>query len=281
MKTRVISGLAMAPLLILVAIGGHCITALALIIALMGIREFFSGFKAMNIKPSYPIAVVSVVLLFFIDILRFNIAPVSDKFVDINWSTAYTFWLFISVIMCLLYLFKIQERKVEDGMATITGIVYIGFFAHHVVLTEWELGSQTWASPVWLILITAFCSDIFAYFGGYFFGKNKLCPTISPKKTKEGAFCGVLCTVIITVLFAHFFLKDGINIFLYVIVGLAGSVVSMFGDLTASIFKRKMGIKDYGNLIPGHGGVLDRVDSVLFTAPMVYYSMAFIYAIAL
>lgn len=276
MKTRVISGLAMAPLLILVAIGGHCVTVLALIIALMGIREFFNGFHAMGIKPSYPIAVISMVMLFAIDIVRFNISPSVTFLKDIGWSTLYGFWMFISVLMALLYLFRINERRVEDGMATITGIAYVGFFAHHVVLTEWHYGTGPGASPVWLILITAFCSDIFAYFGGYFFGKNKLCPTISPKKTKEGAVCGVLGTVIVTVLFAHFFMEGEAHVMLYALVGLAGSVVSMFGDLTASIFKRKMGIKDYGNLIPGHGGVLDRVDSVLFTAPMVYYSFLFI-----
>ena len=276
MKTRVISGIAMAPLLILVALGGHFVTLLALIIALMGIREFYNGFHAMDINPSYPIAVVSMVMLFAIDIVRFNVAPSSSFLSEIGWTTLYGFWLFISVLLSLLYLFRINERKVEDGMATVTGIVYVGFFAHHVVLTEWHYGGGPGASPVWLILITAFCSDIFAYFGGYFFGKNKLCPTISPKKTKEGAICGILGTVIVTVLFAKFCMKSDLNVFLYAIVGFAGSVVSMFGDLTASIFKRKMGIKDYGNLIPGHGGVLDRVDSVLFTAPMVYYSFLFI-----
>ncbi|MBR5229159.1 MAG: phosphatidate cytidylyltransferase [Firmicutes bacterium] len=280
MKTRVLSGLAMAPLLILVALGGHFVTGFALVIALMGVREFFNGFKSMDIKPSYPIAVISIVIIFGIDVLRFNISPTKQFIWEIDWTTAYVFWAFLSVLLSLLYLFKINERKIEDGMATITGIMYVGFFAHHVVLTEWHLGRLPGASPVWLIFITAFGSDIFAYFGGYLFGKHKLCPAISPKKTVEGAISGVVCTIVLTVLFAHFFLKGDINVFLYVLVGLTGSIVSMFGDLTASIFKRKMGIKDYGTLIPGHGGVLDRVDSVLFTAPMVYYSMLFIHWIS-
>lgn len=280
MKTRVISGIVMAPLLILVLLGGHFVTGFALVIALMGVREFFNGFRAMDIKPSYPIAVFSIVLLFAIDILRFNVSPANRFGIEIEWTTAYVFWMFFSILLSLLYLFNIDERKVEDGMATITGIVYVGFFAHHIVLTEWHFGELPGATPVWLIFITAFGSDIFAYFGGYFFGKHKLCPKISPKKTVEGAVSGIVCTIILTVLFAHFFLKSEVNVFLYVLVGLTGSIVSMFGDLTASIFKRKMGIKDYGTLIPGHGGVLDRVDSVLFTAPMVYYSMLFIHWIS-
>lgn len=80
----------------------------------------------------------------------------------------YMAWLFVSVLMCLLYLFKIEERRLEDALVTITGIVYIGFFSYHAVLTEFSYSELCKASPVWLILITAFCTDIFAYFGGFF-----------------------------------------------------------------------------------------------------------------
>ena len=186
-------------------------------------------------------------------------------------------WLFISVLMCLLYLFKIDERSLDDEMVTITGIVYIGFFSYHAVMTESFFGGsggmiRLHASPVWLILITAFCTDIFAYFGGYFFGKHKLCPVISPKKTIEGAISGILGSIAFCMLFGYFFsVKEGMQIWEYALIGAAGGIISQFGDLTASIFKRKIGIKDYGTLIPGHGGVMDRFDSVLFTAPMVYY----------
>lgn len=100
-------------------------------------------------------------------------------------------------------------------------------------------------------------------------GKHKLCPVISPKKTWEGAIGGILGSMILCLVFGLIFMRHAIVICL--IVGFLGSIISMFGDLTASIFKRKMGIKDYGNLIPGHGGILDRFDSILFTAPLVYY----------
>lgn len=137
---------------------------------------------------------------------------------------------------------------------------------YHVVLTDQLEG---YAVMVWLIFLTAFGTDVMAYFTGYAIGKHKLCPGISPKKTIEGAIGGTLGSVILCGAFGYFFANE---FFIHcMIIGALGGVISQFGDLTASVFKRKMGIKDYGNLIPGHGGVLDRFDSVLFTAPLVYY----------
>lgn len=273
MKTRIISGLCMVPFLVLLLLGGYFITGAAFLIAVVGIREFFNGFKAMDIHPSYPIAVVSVVMLYCINI--------ASKLLNIDGNVVhdlYFLWLFLSVLMPLLYLFKIEERKLEDGMATITGIVYIGFFSYHVVLTEDAFAGFCKLSPVWFILITAFLTDICAYFAGYFLGKHKLCPVISPKKTIEGSIGGILGSVAVTALFGYFFM-DSDKVIWFVIMGAAGGVISQFGDLTASIFKRKMGIKDYGTLIPGHGGIMDRFDSVLFTAPMVYYMLQLMYGI--
>ena len=275
MKTRILSGLIMTPLLIFILLGGPFITFLGYLIAVMGIREFFNAFRTAGARPSYPAAVISVTLLYFIHITFeyiFNASPDAPF---------YTLWLFISVLMSLLYLFKIEERQPQDAMITILGIVYIGFFSYHAVLTESTFGSMggvagVTASPVWLILITALCTDIFAYFGGVFLGKHKLCPVISPKKTIEGSVSGILGSVIFCMVYGYFFPLAGMeSMWIYVVTGLAGSIISQFGDLTASIFKRKIGIKDYGNLIPGHGGIMDRFDSVLFTAPAVYYILWF------
>lgn len=252
MKTRVLSGLIMLPLLVILLIGGYVLFAACLLIGILGVREFYNGFHAMDIKPNFGIACVAAVALYVIDLFT----------EDASW---YMVWLFGVVLVSLLYLFNIEHRKLEDAMATITGIVYVVFFSFHVTLVE----QTQYGILIWLIIITAFGTDIMAYFTGFALGKHKLCPKISPKKTIEGSIGGILGSVILSGLFGYFFVPD---ILLHcIIIGVLGGIVSQFGDLTASIFKRKMGIKDYGNLIPGHGGILDRFDSVLFTGPMVYY----------
>lgn len=254
MKTRILSAIIMLPLLAVVYFGGRVLLVACFVIGLMGIREFYHGFEKMNVKPSFLVAKISILALYGINLFL----PSDYQY--------YMLWFFAVVIMSLLYLFNIEKRSLSDAMATITGIFYVVFFSFHVTLVE-----QTGESGilVWLILLTAFGTDIMAYFTGYAIGKHKLCPKISPKKTIEGSVGGILGSVILSALFGYFFAPA----FLIhcVVIGVLGGIISQFGDLTASIFKRKMEIKDYGNLIPGHGGILDRFDSVLFTAPMVYY----------
>lgn len=118
--------------------------------------------------------------------------------------------------------------------------------------------------------LMAYCSDTGAYFVGVFFGKHKMCPTVSPKKTWEGFIGGILIASVSMVIFALVMDRQGyeVNYLLAVVYGLAGSVCSVFGDLNMSVIKRQTGIKDYGKLIPGHGGILDRFDSVMITAPL-------------
>ena len=257
MKTRILSGLIMVPLLAVLYFGGEVLRIACFIIGIAGLYEFMKGFKSMDIKPSYPIGCVFALLLYGIDTLRI-------------WSGVYRpelymCWLVLLVVCSCLYLFKFDERKLEDGMATIIGVVYIVLFSYHVVLVDQTVHSIL----VWTIVFSAFGTDIFAYFTGYALGKHKLCPKISPKKTIEGSLGGVLGALVLCGLFGVFFAPD-VTVHCFILGALCG-VFSQFGDLTASIFKRKMGIKDYGNLIPGHGGILDRFDSVLFTAPLVFY----------
>lgn len=256
----------MAPLLVILIIGGYVLYAGCFCIGVMAVYEFYKGFRAMDIHACYPIAVCSAVALYAIGIWE----HLSETGGGTFW---YMIWFFAVVLASLLYLFKIEERKLEDAMATITGIFYIVFFSYHIgmiALTGLEI--PFCKNLVWLVVITAFGTDIMAYFTGYAFGKHKLCPKISPKKTIEGSVGGTLGSIVLCGIFGFFFARPFLVHCL--IIGFLGGIISQFGDLTASVFKRKMGIKDYGNLIPGHGGILDRFDSVLFTGPLVYYYIA-------
>lgn len=264
MKTRILSGIIMLPLLILVFLGGAWLAAGCFIIGVMGVWEFYNCFKAAGVKPSYPIAVGSAAVLYGLyGASRIMGLSVSGGVTGQD----YTLWVFLTVLASLLYLFKIDERKPEDALVTAVGIFYIIFFSFHVTLTDMTCGEN--GILVWLVFLTAFGTDIMAYFTGYFIGRHKLCPKISPKKTVEGSIGGILGSVVLCGVFGYFFAQDVLTHCL--VIGALGGVISQFGDLTASIFKRKLGVKDYGKLIPGHGGILDRFDSVLFTAPLVYY----------
>lgn len=250
----------MLPLMAFVFAGGKVLLLGCFFLGILGVKEFYNGFKNLGIQASLPVAMAATFALYAINLFAF------EKSQELM-----MLWVFSVVLMSLLYLFRIDERKLEDGLATATGILYVVFFSYHIVLVE-QTGQ--YGLLVWLIFLTAFGTDIMAYFTGYFLGKHKLSPKISPKKTVEGSIGGILGSVILCGLFGYFVMP--LLLVHCILIGVMGGIVSQFGDLTASLFKRKMGIKDYGNLIPGHGGVLDRVDSVLFTAPFIYYYITLI-----
>lgn len=258
MKTRIISACIMLPLLALVYLGGWFIWGAALVVAVIGVREFYKGFEASGTKPSYPIAYAATALLYGANALF----PGDMRITMI--------WLVLTVAASMVYGFNVEKRKLEDMTATLLGILYVVFFSYHIVLID----QSQHRILIWLVFLAAFGTDIMAYFTGMAIGKHKLCTHLSPKKSIEGAIGGVVGSVVFCGLFGYFALPEAFGMTL--IIGLVGSIFAQLGDLSASAFKRQMGIKDYGHLIPGHGGILDRFDSVLFTAPMVYYCILFI-----
>lgn len=248
----------MVPLLIVFYFGGYWLMALTAIITVIGLKEFYNGFTHMDVHPNYKIGYGAIAVLYAMNAFMYYMGDFNNIFL--------LAWLVAVIFAGSLYLFDLEKINPVDAMATSQGLIYVVFFAFHLVLVD-ELNG--FSNMKWLILLTAFGSDIFAYFSGYLLGRHKLCPKLSPKKTIEGAVGGVIGSVVLCALFGYFFMRP---YFIHcIVIGLIGSPVSMLGDLTASAYKRKMGIKDYGDLIPGHGGVMDRVDSVLFTAPFVYY----------
>ncbi|KIG16745.1 Phosphatidate cytidylyltransferase [Enhygromyxa salina] len=164
-----------------------------------------------------------------------------------------------------------RKRQLPDAgrhfSYALAGLVYVPMLGCVWPLLKKELG------PEWLFLALAlaFLSDTGAYFAGRAFGKHKLYEAVSPKKTVEGAFGGLLGGVAAMVGMGSFWLAPQIPILHAVVLGLAGSALGQSGDLVESMIKRTFKVKDSGNILPGHGGMLDRVDGLLFVAPLVYY----------
>lgn len=151
------------------------------------------------------------------------------------------------------------------------GLIYIPFFLGHLLLlSKMESGSML----IWLVFLISFGTDTFAYVFGMKFGKHKLSPNISPKKSIEGSVAGVIAAMLLSMVFGYIIETMGglgMSLAHYAAIALVASLVSQLGDLAASMVKRQFGIKDFGKLLPGHGGVLDRFDSVIFASPMIYY----------
>jgi len=177
--------------------------------------------------------------------------------------------LFIMVMFILAVTYH-RTVKFSDISILLFATLYISMGMLHIrLLYNGTLGF----TMLFMALISAFLTDTGAYFSGYFFGKHKLIPEISPKKTVEGAIGGVVIAIVSLLIYALILTFFGIktNLLNIIIIGAVASVGSQFGDLSASMIKRELGIKDYGEIMPGHGGVLDRFDSLLFVAPIIYY----------
>ena len=171
-----------------------------------------------------------------------------------------------------LYVFLFPKYEAKNIISAVFSFLYAPVMLSFMYLTrEIEHGIYL----VWLILISSWVCDTCAYFVGVTIGKKKIFPVLSPKKSLEGCIGGVAGSGLIGGLYAYFFLTEeisGSNVILMIaIICVAGAVMSMVGDLAASAIKRNNNIKDYGKLIPGHGGIMDRFDSVIVTAPMVYF----------
>jgi phosphatidate cytidylyltransferase len=184
--------------------------------------------------------------------------------------------MFIISILVFMVLFH-GIINIVDCALTLFGFFYVAFLLSFIYLIRMHLLGSAF---VWLIFISAFGCDTCAYFTGKLLGKHKLVPNLSPNKTVEGAVGGVLGAGLLAMLYGLFLAKVvhltnmNANLMIYsTVVGLVGAVFASFGDLAASSIKRLKNIKDFGSIFPGHGGVLDRFDSVIFAAPMVYMVM--------
>ena len=172
--------------------------------------------------------------------------------------------------MMVSYVATYPKFTAEEIAKATFGMVYVALMMSFIFQTRI---SNDGAYTVWLIFISAWGCDTCAYLVGRAIGKHKMTPVLSPKKSIEGAVGGIIGSALILTEFSN-------PAVFCAIIGACGGFISMFGDLSASAIKRQYQIKDYGNLIPGHGGIMDRFDSIIFTAPLIYILVTLLQRIA-
>ncbi len=260
--TRILTAVIGIPLVILMLLSPTPV--ITVLVAAASVVALYEYFKAVGIIDKKLLCILGYIASLVISLGSGFTETISSILVYI-----YTLILFVTI------LWSKGSIKVLDLCKLIFGLVYIPYFMSNIIyIRTLDFGKIY----VWLVFLGAFMTDSTAYFVGTFLGKHKLCPKISPKKTIEGAIGGVLGGGLSFILYGHvintFFsqLLDGksINIALIFVLGLSVSVVSQIGDLVASYIKREYEIKDYGNIFPGHGGMLDRCDSIILVAPIIF-----------
>ncbi|MBX3162103.1 MAG: phosphatidate cytidylyltransferase [Deltaproteobacteria bacterium] len=172
----------------------------------------------------------------------------------------------------LYYLFRFRDIPSVAGRyaATVAGIVYAGFLTTFLAMFKRLAPDSEGGHFVVLVLLIAWIADTGAYFAGRFLGKTKLYEAVSPKKTWAGAWGGLAGSLASIILMKLAFLDRELSWLDVFLLGIPAGVLGQLGDLTESLIKRSTGVKDSGSLLPGHGGILDRIDAVLFIAPYVY-----------
>jgi len=258
-RTRLVSGVVLLAIAItLVVLGREFLFGALLIISLIGMMELY---RIVKVNKAFPGILGYAAAIAFYFLLYFKLEQ-------------FQLMLFIFFLMLLMfaYVFSFPKYQTEQIAVIFLGLFYVSIMLSYIYQVRML---EDGALIVWLIFIGAWGSDTCAYMVGILIGKHKIAPKLSPKKSLEGCIGGVVGAAMIGAIYAAIvqkYLSDIVNpILVFAIIGAASSVISQVGDLAASAIKRNHDIKDYGNLIPGHGGVLDRFDSIIFTAPIVYY----------
>ena len=254
-KTRLISGilLVIAALLTIIS-GGYVLFFTLVCISLIGMQELY---KAMGVHGE------STGLLEIIGYLGAILYYVS---LLLGFESYGLMTVLVSLILIMfVYVFTYPKYNAHQIMSAFFGVVYVAVMLSFILLTR---NLPDGKFNVWLIFLCSWGCDTCAYCVGMLIGKHKMAPVLSPKKSVEGGIGGVVGAGLLGVIYAAAIQGPMVE---YAVICGIGALISMVGDLAASAIKRNQGIKDYGKLIPGHGGILDRFDSVIFTAPVIYY----------
>ncbi len=272
-KQRLLSGIILVLVMLALFVAGDIVLwAGMLVVSCIGIYElqrvFTSVEKEDDTGARRAFYVVYPVTAAYYLLLRF-------PFIHIGDGTVALITLFV-ILLLAVYVFSYPKIHASQLMAAFFSFFYVAMMLSYIYLTRQLPAGMYW---VWLIILYSWGSDTCAYCVGVLFGKHKMAPILSPKKSIEGAVGGVIGACVLSGIYCMIF-KNQMRITqqeVLLIAGFAavGALISMVGDLAASAIKRNFDIKDYGTLIPGHGGILDRFDSVIITAPIIYYLLLF------
>lgn len=262
---RLATAVVCLPLLVVFIIHGGIIpfTVLVTIVIMLGIRELYdmAAPDAGNWNPVRISGFIAAALL-PLAILSRGMSP--SAFPDCFYPLAVSILVFISVVQVL----KNSSQSLRNVTLTFLSFLYISWFLSHIIMLR-MLGPYFVIS----ILFITWMSDTAAYLAGSFFGKHKLAPRISPQKSVEGAIGAIVCSLITTFFVKVIFLRGLIPLTITdcVILGFLLGGLNILGDIVESAIKRNSHVRHSGNIVPGHGGILDVIDSLLFTAPALYY----------
>ena len=259
LKKRVITAVCGIPILIAAIWFDQPLPWFTIVVAIWGLLAAFEFYKMVAAAKVPPLTYFGLIWT-----LLFILSPHFD------YATITPLLLTSAVILPLICrLWRPQEEAFTSWAWTVSGILYLGWLLSHFVALRGLDAGRNW---VFFALFTTFASDTTAFFIGRALGRHRLAPHISPGKTWEGAIGGILGAIIISLCFippTPFSLP--LNYGQAILLGLLVSVFGQLGDLAESMLKRNMGVKDSSQLIPGHGGFLDRIDSVVFAGVVVYY----------
>lgn len=262
LKKRLLTAIIGVPLVILILLAPRSvISVVIMIVSCMGLHEYY---KAVGLADYPDVCILGYIAAFVLS-------------VGSGFTTGLSLTL-VYVYVVILFIFMLLSAKsvgvIHIGMLLL-GLVYIPYFLSHITyIRALDFGNFY----IWLVFIGAFLTDTCAYFIGCKFGKHKLCPKISPKKSVEGAIAGVVggglafvvYGLIVNTFFSQLLGGGHMHIGKLFALGIIAAVMSEIGDLVASSIKRQFNIKDFGAILPGHGGILDRCDSIILVAPTIF-----------
>ncbi len=278
-KTRLLSGIVLVALALVTIITGEWL--LLCVLAALSIIGFMELSKAVGIhtvgKSVNGLEMTGIFLILLYDaMLGFMTHDSAFKGSQTILMQTVAISIFAAFLLLMfVYVFSFPKFKANQLMCTFFSFLYAPVLLSFLYLTR---SMENGIYVVWMILISSWGCDTCAYCVGMLLGKHKLAPILSPKKSIEGAIGGIAGAALLGFLYGYFVVGDKLpeGAALLAVIGAIGAVVSQVGDLAASGIKRDHEIKDYGKLIPGHGGVMDRFDSVIFTAPMIYFLALFL-----